>query len=424
MREQKTNIGYACITLGLADVKLQTCRLRNATEQRVKEIVGHNLNALDKVIEYNNINNIRLFRISSDIIPFASHPQISVKWCEHFREKIKAIGKKIDDYNIRVSMHPGQYTVLNSPNTDVVDRAIDDLKYHTYFLDCLGIDESNKIILHIGGVYGVKDDAIQRFIDNYSKLDSSIKRRMVIENDDKNYTIEDVLYVSIKLDIPVVFDNLHHELNRSETDKSVNDYILECGDTWKEKDGRQKIHFSQQDIEKSKGAHSKTIKVGGFLKFYNNLPHNELDIMLEVKDKNISAVKCILCTTKNYKVSNLEKDWAKYKYYVLGKDQKAYLKIRKLLMDKQNNITNEFYSIIETGLETETTPASEINAAQHVFGYFKDMATDSEKTRILSSIDKYKEGINKLDNVKKGLERLANKYNIEYLINSYYFVDI
>lgn len=421
---EQINIGYACITLGLDDVKLQTCRLKNATEQRIKEIIGHNLDVLDRVIEYNNEHDIRLFRISSDIIPFASHPEVSVKWCEHFRQKINDIGQKIKDYNIRVSMHPGQYTVLNSPNLDVADRAIDDLKYHTYFLDCLGTDHASKVILHVGGIYYDKQEAIQRFTDNYNRLNDAIKNRLVIENDDKNYTIEDVLYISRKLSIPVVFDNLHHEINNVQTGKSINEYILECSKTWKVHDGRQKIHYSQQDDKKSKGAHSKTIKSDEFLGFYNSLAHKNIDIMLEVKDKNISAVKCILLTQEKYKVVNIEKEWANYKYYVLGKDQKAYLKIRKLLKEKQKDITKEFYEIIENSLELETEVKNEINALQHVLGYFKGIASAAEKKRILTSIRKYKDGIIKLDSVKNSLHRLAKKYKVQYIINSYYFIDM
>ena len=81
-------------------------------------------------------------------------------------------------------MHPGQYTVLNSLSESVVENAVDDLKYHAYFLDCLGMDESCKIVQHIGGVYGDKKQAINRFIVNYKRLDESIKKRLIIENDD------------------------------------------------------------------------------------------------------------------------------------------------------------------------------------------------------------------------------------------------
>jgi len=95
--------------------------------------------------------------------------------------------------NIRGSMHPGQYTVLNSPNEEVVEKSIMDLEYHCKFLDSLGVDYSNKIILHVGGVYGDKISAMERFKHNFNRLSNSLKKRLVIENDDKSYTIEDVL---------------------------------------------------------------------------------------------------------------------------------------------------------------------------------------------------------------------------------------
>lgn len=88
------------------------------------------------------------------------------------------------DNDIRVSMHPGQYTVLNSPNDDVVKRAIEDLNYHVKVLDNFGVGENHKIILHIGGVYNDKEQAINRFADNYKRLNDQVRERLVIENDE------------------------------------------------------------------------------------------------------------------------------------------------------------------------------------------------------------------------------------------------
>lgn len=418
------NIGYACITLGINDVKIATCKLRNASEERVKEIITHNLDVLEKVIEYNHEHQIRLFRISSDIIPFASHPNMKVRWREIYQHKLEAIGKKINKYRIRVSMHPGQYTVLNSPNEEVVKRAVAELKYHAEFLDALGMDETSKIILHVGGVYNNKGLAIQRFIENYKCLNDAIKKRLVIENDDKNYHIEDILRISKEIKIPVVFDNLHHEINHIVCKKNIRDYILECRDTWKEEDGKQKIHYSQQNVFKNRGAHSETISVKEFLAFYENLPHNELDIMLEVKDKNLSAVKCILCTQVEYSIYKIEKEWANYKYYVLGKNQNIYLKIRALLKNKDNNIAKEFYGLIEEALDTEEDKANEINAIQHIMGYFSKYASQIEKKKIDAIIVAYKKGDKRLNAVKNQLNKLAVKYDIDYIVNSYYFLDM
>ena len=417
-------IGYACITLGVPGTGMKTCRLKNAGTKNIKSIIEENLNSLQKQIEYNIKNNIMLFRISSDIIPFASHPEVSYKWCEAFRDKIAGIGKIINKSGMRVSMHPGQYTVLNSINGEVIERAVDDLKYHTYFLDCLGVDEASKVILHIGGVYGDKNAAIERFIENYRRLDSSIKKRLTIENDDKHYNIEEVLYIGDRLKVPVVFDNLHHAINPPTAEKPESEWIEEAGRTWQQKDGQQKIHYSQQDTEKRPGAHSKTIEAEQFIKFINELPDCDLDIMLEVKDKNLSAVKCILLLDQKGHIKNLEQEWARYKYYVLGKDQKAYLKIREILKDKGGYPVNEFYRVIESAVETKSVAKNEINAAQHVFGYFKKDANLIEKRRILNRIEKYKNDKIKLESLKNSLYKLAEKYENEYLLNSYYFTNV
>ncbi len=137
-------------------------------------------------------------------------------------------------------MHPGQYTVINSINQDVVDRSIQRFKIPFIFLDCLGVDETSKMVLHIGGIYGDKKEAMDRFIKNYNLLDSSIKKRLIIENDDVNYNIDDVLSISEEVSIPVVFDNLHHEINPPKYDKSIKEWVYQCNKTWKTKDGRTK----------------------------------------------------------------------------------------------------------------------------------------------------------------------------------------
>ncbi|MEX1377465.1 MAG: UV DNA damage repair endonuclease UvsE [Eubacteriales bacterium] len=417
-------IGYACITLGVPGVGMQTCRLKNASDRNIRSIIENNLNALKKQIEYNAESNIMLFRISSDIIPFASHPEVSYRWCEAFRDRLHEIGEVIRKSGMRVSMHPGQYTVLNSINEDVVDRAAADLKYHTHLLDCLEMDAQSKVILHVGGVYGDKNAAVDRFIENYKKLDNAIKNRLIIENDDKHYNIEDVLNISEQLEIPVVFDNLHHEINPPSKFKTQTEWIKEAGKTWSERDGQQKIHYSQQDRSKRAGAHSRTTAIDEFKQFLNELPKYDLDIMLEVKDKNLSAVKCLLTLDESKQIKHLEKEWAKYKYYVLGKDPKAYLEIRELLKDKKAYPADEFYKIVEDAINAQSMIKNEINAAQHVFGYFKREASFIEKRRILGSIEKYKNGKTKLENLKKSLYKLAEKYDNEYLLNSYYFIEI
>lgn len=286
-------IGYACLTIGVPNTSIKRCIMRNASEAKLLELISHNLDSLENIIDYNIDNNIRLFRISSDLIPFGSSHINKIPWWNLYKAKFFKIGNKIKAYGIRVSMHPGQYTVLNSPNEDVVRRAIDDLNYHSKVLDSLGVGIEHKIILHIGGVYNDKKSAISRFVTNFNNIDGSVKDRIVLENDDKSFDICDVLEIATVLGVPVVFDNLHNEINSCDRQKSDALIINECKKTWKEKDGIQKIHYSQQDLNKKIGSHSSSILVDSFVRFCKNMGRDDIDIMLEVKDKNLSAVKCI-----------------------------------------------------------------------------------------------------------------------------------
>src|SRR5690625_392580 len=360
-------IGYASQTVGIPGVKFRTTRLKNVNDEILIDLIRSNLESLDLIFDYNIENNIRMFRISSDIIPFGSHEVNILKWWEIIEEELKALGEKSKKHDIRLSMHPGQYTVLNSPDDGVVERAGEDLLYHARFLDALNLDASNKIILHIGGVYGDKDSAMERFVQNYKKLEQRIKNRLIIENDDRQYTVSDALRISSQEEIPVVFDNLHHASNPDNT-KSEMEWLMECRKTWTSQDGRQKIHYSQQDPGKRVGAHTQTVDIEEFYRFYQELPTKEIDIMFEVKDKNLSAMKGINLL-KTTHIKHLEKEWGRYKYLVLEHSPAIYNEIRELLKDKDSYPFIPFYAMIDEVLTTPVTTGTTVNAAQHVWGY-------------------------------------------------------
>ena len=416
------SIGYACITIGLKGSNQKSCITKNASEAKLNELIEHNLNALEVMVDYNIENNIKLFRISSDIIPFGSSPVNHIKWWESFETTFQRIGSKIKKADMRVSMHPGQYTVLNSLDEDIVDRAILDLEYSTRFLDSLELPSKHKIILHIGGIYQSKTEAIQRFCKNYNRLTESVKQRLVIENDDRSYNVFDVLEIGTKMKIPVVFDNLHNAVHPYDNEHDEVYWINECKKTWKEIDGNQKIHYSQQALSKRTGSHSSTIRINEFLQFYNQIDHDNIDIMLEVKDKNLSAVKCINCTSSEKKIKKLEKEWSRYKYKILECSQENYLMVRRLLIKKDDYPAIEFYNIIEDALLKEINTENSVNAAQHVWGYFKNIATESEKKVCLKSIELLKKGEISTNSIKNILWKMTVKYEEKYLLDSYYFV--
>ncbi len=414
-------IGYACKTIGVPNTNTKSCTLKSATSERLIELSKHNIEALSNTIDYNIENNIKLFRISSDLIPFGSSAVNQIKWWEVFSNELDFIGQKIKESNMRVSLHPGQYTVLNSNNEDVVRRAIDDLVYHNRILDSLKLNSEHKLVLHVGGAYDDKKRAIERFMDNYKQLDDNVKRRLVIENDDKIYNIEEVLDIGIKLDIPVIFDNLHHEINPPKDIMDEKYWIDQCKNTWKIEDGTQKIHYSQQAIDKRRGSHSDFIGVEKFLEFLMGIEGDHIDIMLEVKDKNLSCIKCINCTNPNLKINAIEKEWSKYKYTILEHSHSDYLKIRNLLKDKEGLNSVSFYSILEEGIIKSGDIGSYENAALHVWGYFKDKASQKEKDNFFKYLDRFRKQEIGINTVKNHLKKLTDKYNERYLLDSFYF---
>lgn len=418
------SIGFACLTVGVQNTDFKSCILKNCDKEKFLSVVDNNLKSLTNILDYNQKNRIKLFRISSDLIPFGSSCNIpESSWDKIFSSQFEEIGEKIKKYGIRVSLHPGQYTVLNSPNLDVVSRAIEDLKYHCKILDLMGLDSKNKIILHIGGIYGDKALAVNRFKENYLALDDYIKSRLVIENDDKLFNIEDVLSIGNSLNIPVVYDNLHNLCNKI-NDSSDASWINEASKTWGQKDGKQKIHYSQQSDIKRMGAHSETINVVDFLEFYNSLSNKNIDIMLEVKDKNISAIKCINSLETNNVSKHLDIDWSRYKYLVLERSEKIYLEIRQLLKDKTNISAVDFYCLIDKALSLSENRGQVVNAVQHVWGYFKEKTSEKEKVAFLNAVKEYQEGRLSVNILKKKLYNLSLKNKENYLLDSYYFNDV
>ena len=415
------SIGYGCLNIGTLNTNIRSVMQRNATPEKLTEVTAHNLEALEKMVDYNIANDIRLYRISSDLIPFGSSPVNALDWPEIHKEAFERVGAKIRKSGMRVSLHPGQYTVLNSPTEDVGERAIADLIYHDKILAALGTDTTNKIVLHVGGIYGDKKEAIERFEQNFRRLPETVQNRLILENDDRLYNIEEVLELAHRLQIPAVYDNLHHAINPPASGGADPYWIAEAKKTWKMTDGNQKIHYSQQAPGKRPGAHTDTIDLETFLTFHDQLEDKQIDIMLEVKDKNLSAIKCQNATTTAPKVTLLEKEWGRYKYTILEKSPAVYQAIRTLLKDKEAYPVQEFYRLIDTAFAAEPSPGYAENAAAHVWGYFKKHATETERRQYEKNLSNYRNNTGTLATLKHQLFKLAEKYETDYLLQSLYF---
>lgn len=404
------NIGYACIAIGVKSSGIKSCLLKNASWQRLEAIIGGNLTALENIIDYNIKNRIKLFRISSELIPFGGTAAALNDWRDLFAARLAGLGQKARAGGVRLSVHPGQYTVLNSPDAQTVDRAIKDLEYHFDLLDLLKTAPDARIILHIGGGYGDKKSAAERFIESFRRLDGRVRRRIAVENDDRIFNIKEVLDIGERLGAPVVYDTLHNMINPF-SDEADAVWIERCAATWGPGDGAPKIHYSQQEAGKRAGSHSATVRAAKFLEFINGADLSGKDIMLEVKDKNLSAVKCIKCVYGG----SIDGEWKKYRLSVLERDPEAYLRIDSLVKPGSGAAV-EFYTLLEEALSKPVLKEHAAAAALAAWGLVQTEEKESRFNKLLE-----RENLS-LSRVKNFLYAEAIKYQSEDLLNSYYFV--
>jgi len=281
-------IGYPCINRSIGCSANKTFRLASYSEERLVETIAGNLACLKKILAWNAERDILFFRITSDLVPFASHPVCTFRWQEHFQNELAEIGEFIRNSGTRISMHPDQFIIINAPDKEVVARSIAELAYHAGVLDAMGLDATAKIQLHVGGVYGDKEESLARFTRVYESLDPAIRRRLVIENDDQRFTAADCLKVHEETGIPVLFDVFHHACNNAGEEMAK--ALLLTGKTWKKPDGIPMVDYSSQHPGKRPGSHAEHIDPVEFSAFLERSRPVDRDIMLEIKDKEASAL--------------------------------------------------------------------------------------------------------------------------------------
>lgn len=281
-------IGYPCLNRSIGCSSSRSFRLKSFSLDRFMETVNENLKCLQKIIKFNVDNGLLFFRMSSDLIPFASHPICICNWQDIFKDSFRDIGSVIQRYDMRISMHPDQFIVLNSPRHDVLKRSIAELEYHADILDKMGLDDSAKIQLHVGGVYSDKNASIKRFIETFERLPGKVTRRLVIENDERSYSVSDCLKIHDSLGIPILFDVFHHSLKVS--NMSISEALIQVSKTWKKKEGNPMVDYSSPHPYKQFGSHAETIDKTDFLRFIEDSKPFDVDIMLEIKDKEKSAL--------------------------------------------------------------------------------------------------------------------------------------
>ena len=292
----KIRLGYVAISKVIENTTSKTITYTNFKKdkniEKIYNLINNNLNALEEILNYNIKNNIHFYRLTSKLIPLATHKDVEFDYITPFKQKFNKLGKIIKNNNLRIDLHPDQFAVLNSVNKEVVENTIKILEYHYKILDALNIKDK-VIILHVGGNNFGKEKSITRFINNFNKLPEYLKQCIVIENDDKIFNIKDTLYISKKLNIPMVLD-YHHYLCNNDGEK-IEDYIEDIFNTWHKK--TPKIHFSspKSNLKKEFRAHHDYINLYTFIEFIEKIKfvNEDFDIMIEAKAKDDALYRLV-----------------------------------------------------------------------------------------------------------------------------------
>lgn len=293
-------VGYACICLGDESARCQrTTVLRNATPERLRDLIQSNLDGLERILHYNEAHDLRLFRIGNSFVPFASHPVNQLCWWEDYGHRFRHLGRWVRQHGHRLSFHASHFTILNSENPSVAEAALEDVAYMARVLEAMELGPEHKIILHLGVFNPTPEAALDRLAAALDRVAPEFRRHLVLENDERFYSADQAVTFAHRVGLPVVVDVLHHACNPGAwADASCAELMERVFTTWAPEDGPPKMHFSSQDPDKKTGAHGYWVdgeELERFLAQTRSLSR-DFDIMFEAKGKDeaVLAVMPIL----------------------------------------------------------------------------------------------------------------------------------
>ena len=291
------NLGYACINMTLQK-KVSTNRtmMKRTFEAKgmdyVSDLTLLNSRDIIKILEWNRQHGIKLFRLSSSIIPWGNNIDITqLKDYEEIKSELKKAGDFAKLWDMRITCHPGPFVVLTSPKSNVVDNAISDLEMHGKLFDMMELSKTpyNKINIHCNGVYGDKITAMDRFCENFNRLSDSVRSRLTVENDDKAsmYSVKDLMYIHKKIGIPIVFDYHHHQFCTG--DMTEQEALHLASTTWP-KDIKQIVHYSESKALHENNTKEKPQAHSMYINAIPNTYELDVDIMVEAKAKELAIL--------------------------------------------------------------------------------------------------------------------------------------
>lgn len=311
-KAEQVRLGYACINITLqqfgitAGRTIQLASIRSRGMEALREAAVANICDMIRVLWWNEHNGIRFMRLTM-LIPQMTNPAITegrpyidITFARPYLRRLGALAR---DLGHRLTFHPGQFVQLGSPREDVVSAAIADLDAHARLFVEMGLrpEDGSVYIIHGGGVYDTgkgahseaeaRRETLARFTRVCAGLSPITRAYMSIENDEL-WDIQELLPVSEQLGIPLTIDFFHHTINgegKFPLNAALYDRVIAV---WRRRGIKPKIHWSQQEPGKRRGAHSTVVDhiaphVLDFCRTYG------ADIMIEAKAKEANALKLL-----------------------------------------------------------------------------------------------------------------------------------
>ena len=296
-------LGLCCLNTALRAQKPSIFMSRKMVMRTIREQgidalkakILDNLDDLVKMIEWNEDNGIKVLRLSSELFPHKTNPEIEDYTFDFALEKLQTAGALARKYNHRLTFHPGQYNVLGTPNESALKKTIDDLTYHATVLDLMGMGPDSVMVIHGGGMYGDKAETRKRWCKNYMELPPNVRSRLVLENCEHSFSIKDCILINNEVGVPIVFDTHHYEcykqLHPNEKFEPADYYIGYILQSWHKRGIKPKFHVSEQGSGRC-GHHSDFIEtIPDYLLNIPDLYATDIDIMIEAKMKEQAIFK-------------------------------------------------------------------------------------------------------------------------------------
>ena len=269
------------------------------------------LEYLDAILDHCAVLGARMYRMSSDLAPYATHPEMPQfhSMVEDSAAELAAIGAKARRLDIRLSFHPSQFVLLNAEDEAIVAKSVADLASQARMLDLMGLGPEAVLVTHVGGVYDDRDAARERWVRQWERLPQIVRDRLVLENDDIRFSAADTLWISERTGVRLIFDHQHFWCLHEPGAELIPTFEA-CLRTWPEGQ-RPKMHFSsprtemreleQKDRKTGKSrtvlrppvwtGHADFIQPFEFVRFLRDAAHLDFDVMLEAKTKDLAFLR-------------------------------------------------------------------------------------------------------------------------------------